>query len=69
MAEAPSLVIVNHYTLEQFKRLMKKGITRVDNQISPNLMPWPMMAQFTEDEVAGLYTYLNKFTGHDGSED
>ena len=68
-AEAPSLVIVNHYTFEQFQRLMREGITRVDNQISPNLMPWPMMEQFTDYEVAGLYAYLNKFSGHDESED
>lgn len=61
---APPLVIVQAYSLPEFKKLMKTGITRTgrDMLAASSLMgivAKEQFSHFTEEEVVAVYTFLH----------
>lgn len=46
------------WTLEQFKHTLRTGNTPEGRQLKNEEMPWETTAQFTDDEIAAVYTYL-----------
>jgi mono/diheme cytochrome c family protein len=45
------------WTLEQFKTALRTGVRPDGRQLNP-LMPWPLMARLTDDELESLWQYL-----------
>ena len=62
---APPLVIVKAYSLPEFRRLMKTGVTRAGRDMASEgsvmgFVAKEQFAHFTDDEVAAVYEYLTK---------
>jgi hypothetical protein len=62
---APPLVIVKAYSLSEFRRLMKTGITRTGRDMASQgsvmgFVAKEQFAHFTDDEVAALYDFFTR---------
>jgi hypothetical protein len=62
---APPLVIVKSYSLPEFRRLMKTGVTKAGRDMAAEgsimgFVAKEQFAHFTDDEVAALYEYFTK---------
>ena len=62
---APPLFIVKAYSLPEFRRLMKTGVTRSGRDMLAQSSVMGVVAveqfsHFTDDEVAAVYTFLTK---------
>jgi hypothetical protein len=60
---APPLIVAKSYSLAEFRRLMKTGITRAGRNMVAEGSVMGVVAQeqfshFTDDEVRAIYTYL-----------
>lgn len=47
------------WTQEQFTTMLRTGKTPTGRQIDNENMPWKMTAQYTDEEINALYTYLH----------
>lgn len=47
------------WTKEQFTTMLRTGKTPAGRQVDNENMPWKMTAQYTEDEINELYSYLH----------
>ncbi len=47
------------WTQGQFTTMLRTGKTPAGRQIDNENMPWKMTAQYTDDEITALYTYLH----------
>ena len=62
---APPLVIVKTYSLPEFRKLMKAGITKAGRDMASEgsvmgFVAKEQFAHFTDDEVTALYAYFTK---------
>ena len=62
---APPLVIVKAYTLPEFRKLMKTGITKAGRDMASEgsvmgFVAKEQFSHFTDAEVSALYAYLTK---------
>jgi mono/diheme cytochrome c family protein len=49
---------VNGYTLEQFTKIFREGLTPEGRQINPQYMPWKAMSHMNDTEIAALYAFV-----------
>lgn len=72
---APPLVIVKSYSLKEFRRLMKTGVTRTGRNMVAQGSVMGVVAQeqfshFTDDEVLAVYKFLTtEWTAERGLEE
>jgi cytochrome c553 len=72
---APPLMVVRAYSLAEFRRLMKTGVTNAGRDMAAqgSVMGFVAKEQFallTDDEVSALYTYFTKdWTAQKGIEE
>jgi len=52
------LGVVAAYTLDEFARTMRTGLTPAGRQLDKQWMPWDHFEKMTDDEVESLYRYL-----------
>src|SRR5450755_1547501 len=62
---APPLVIVKSYSLPEFRRLMKSGITRTGRDMLAQssimgIVASEQFSHFTDDEVKAVYDFLSR---------
>src|ERR1041384_7640341 len=62
---APPLVVVKSYSLPEFRRLMKTGVTRAGRDMASQgsvmgFVAKEQFSHFTDDEVKSLYEFLAK---------
>jgi hypothetical protein len=62
---APPLIVVRSYSLPEFRKLMKTGITRTGRDLlressAMGIVSKEQFSHFTDDEVTAIYTYLTK---------
>lgn len=60
--EVPNITALGpsgNWTQEQFTTMLRTGKTPAGRQIDNENMPWKMTAQYTDDEITALYTYLH----------
>lgn len=50
---------IGKYTFEQFDRVMRKGVAADGHNLYP-AMPYPSYAKMSKDDMAALYTYLQR---------
>ncbi|GAB3432641.1 c-type cytochrome [Massilia solisilvae] len=50
---------IGKYTFEQFDRVMRKGVAADGHNLYP-AMPYPSYARMSKDDMAALYTYLQR---------
>lgn len=55
---APSLVAAGAWSEEQFLTTMRSGVTPVGRQLDPAFMPWESFGKFSDEELRGLWLYL-----------
>jgi cytochrome c553 len=56
---APSLVDSTHnWSAEDFRRTMRTGRTPQGRALDPQRMPWPRLANLTDDELNAVYEYV-----------
>ena len=46
------------YTLEQFTKVIREGLTPDGRQINPMYMPWKSFAHMNDVEMKALWAYL-----------
>lgn len=46
------------WTEEQFRTVLRTGVTPSGHEINPRQMPWPALARMTDDEIGALFLYL-----------
>jgi len=72
---APPLVIVKTYSLPEFRKLMKTGITRTGRDMlaessAMGIVAKEQFSHFTDEEVMAVYTFLTtKWTAQRGVEE
>jgi len=72
---APPLVIVKSYSISEFRRLMKTGVTKTGRDMASEgsvmgFVAKEQFAHFTDDEVAALYEFFTKeWTAERGMEE
>jgi hypothetical protein len=72
---APPLVVVKAYSLSEFRRLMKTGVTKDGRDMASTgsvmgFVAKEQFAHFTDAEVAALYAYFTKeWTAERGMEE
>lgn len=49
---------LGHWTLEEFERTLREGVTPEGKELDPAVMPWPLTAQMTAVELEALWLYL-----------
>jgi hypothetical protein len=47
------------WTLDDFKNVLRTGVTPSGRQLNPQAMPWPLTSQMTDVEIEALWLYLN----------
>jgi cytochrome c5 len=62
---APPLVIVKSYSLPEFRRLMKSGVTRTGRDMLAQssimgIVATEQFSHFTDDEVKAIYEFLSR---------
>jgi hypothetical protein len=62
---APPLIIVRSYSLPEFRRLMKTGVTRTGRDMLAQssvmgIVAAEQFSHFTDDEVAAVYNFLSR---------
>lgn len=55
---APSLTSVSAWSEEEFINTMRTGVTPSGRALDPRFMPWESFGKFTDDELRGLWMYL-----------
>ena len=65
IVNAPPLTIVSSYSLSEFRRLMKSGVTRGGrNMLAQSsvmgIVATEQFSHFTDDEVFAIYSFLTK---------
>lgn len=55
---APNLAVVKAWSEDEFIEAMRTGVTPSGRQIDGEFMPWPEFGQFDDDELRGLWLYL-----------
>lgn len=72
---APPLIIVKAYSLPEFRKLMKTGITRAGRDMlaessTMGIVAKEQFSHFTDDEVKAVYTFLTtEWTARRGLEE
>jgi mono/diheme cytochrome c family protein len=66
---APSLVAAGNWSEEAFLTTMRSGITPAGHQLDPIFMPWQSFGKFEDDELRGLWLYLNSVSQQQTSAD
>jgi mono/diheme cytochrome c family protein len=46
------------WTVEDFVRAMRTGVTPAGDMLNPAFMPWPVYGRMTDDDLAALFLYL-----------
>lgn len=59
---APSLAGASTWTEEEFIKTMRTGVTPTGRALDPRFMPWESFGKFTDDELRGLWMYLQSRT-------
>lgn len=55
---APSLAGAGAWTEEAFINTMRTGVTPAGHALDPRFMPWDSFGKFTDEELRGLWMYL-----------
>jgi mono/diheme cytochrome c family protein len=55
---APSLLAAGQWTEEEFLATMHSGVTPTGHQLDPAFMPWKSFGKFEDEELHGLWLYL-----------
>lgn len=55
---APSLAGAGAWSEEEFINTMRTGVTPAGRALDPRFMPWGSFGKFTDDELRGLWMYL-----------
>lgn len=55
---APSLAGAGAWSEEEFLNTMRTGVTPTGRTLDPRFMPWDSFGKFTDDELRGLWMYL-----------
>ena len=48
-----------NWTLEDFRTVLRNGVTPEGTALNPEVMPWPIMQHMTDVEIEALWLYLN----------
>lgn len=59
--EAPNITPagnIENWTVEDFRATMETGVTPEGKELRMSYMPWQMLGAMTDEELEGLYTYL-----------
>lgn len=56
---------LSSYTEEDFIIAMRRGITPDGRELVNEFMPWGVFGQMTDDELEGLFVYLQSLTPHE----
>ncbi|MES2964293.1 MAG: c-type cytochrome [Bdellovibrionota bacterium] len=51
---------VNAYTLEQFTKVLREGVTPEGRQLNSQYMPWKAMAHMNDTEIVALYEFVKQ---------
>lgn len=66
---APSLVAAGNWPEEAFLTAMRSGVTPAGQQLDPAFMPWESFGKFDDDELRGLWLYLQSLSQQQTSTD
>jgi len=48
-----------NWTLEDFRTVLRNGVTPEGTALNPEVMPWPIMQHMTDVEIEAVWLYLN----------
>lgn len=48
-----------NWTLEDFRTVLRNGVTPEGTALNPEVMPWPLMQHMTDTEIEAIWLYLN----------
>jgi mono/diheme cytochrome c family protein len=55
---APNLAVVKAWSEDELIQTMRTGVTPGGRQLNPEFMPWDVFGKFSDDELRGLWMYL-----------
>ncbi|HEX6926661.1 MAG TPA: c-type cytochrome [Longimicrobiaceae bacterium] len=55
---APALAAAGRWSLADFERALRTGVTPDGRTLNPEYMPWTFTARMTDEEIAALHAYL-----------
>ena len=65
---APNLAAAGAWSEQEFIETMRTGITPYGRPLDPDFMPWREFGKFDDDELSGLWMYLQSLPAASGTE-
>lgn len=65
---APNLAAAGAWSEQEFIETMRTGITPYGRRLDPDFMPWREFGKFDDDELSGLWMYLQSLPAASGTE-